>query len=260
MNKPKPKSLAKSLRANLLSGIFLSAPIVATYLVIKFLFDLTTGWINTEGVRRFLAENKLMNQLLADTWLENKVFLIRVIALLLVLGLLIAVGYLTRNFVGRQLYRLSDKVLETIPIVRNVYITVRQLSESLFSQRKTMFKEVVLVEYPRRGLYSLAFVTSQVPKGIRHSITNKMDNEECLSLFVPTTPNPTSGILLLVPRSEVTTLDMEVTDALTYVMSGGAVRPDSPGDTRPSLLDKLESWITGDDTILELPDGDKDTR
>ena len=239
------RKLFKIIRGNILAGIFLSAPIVATYLIVRFLFRVLTNWMPAEAIERFLP----------PMWVDENHLVSRLIILLLALFALYLVGLLTRNLIGRKLYHLSDAILEHIPVVKNVYVAVRQISEALFTQRKTMFKEVVMLEYPRKGLHSVAFVTNVVPDGFRPHL-NAAEDEECVSVFVPTTPNPTSGVLILAPRSQLTTLDIDITDALTYVMSGGAVDPGSSSTLkRPTLLDKLEEWLIRDDPPQELPDG-----
>lgn len=108
-----------------------------------------------------------------------------------------------------------------------------------------------MIEYPRKGLHSLAFVTARVPDDLAGNLTRGRDRSECVSVFIPTTPNPTSGVLILLPRSETITIDMDVGEALTFVMSGGAVSPGEKGATAPTLLDKLEAWLRQSDEPQE---------
>jgi uncharacterized membrane protein len=138
-------------------------------------------------------------------------------------------------------------------VIKGIYVSVRQISESLFTQRKTLFKEVVLIEYPRKGLYSLAFITARLPAALRRSMPGVPEGEECVSLFIPTTPNPTSGVLILLPRSETTPLNLPVSDALSFVMSAGAFSSGENGAPGPTLLDKLEAWLRQGD---EPPPGE----
>lgn len=227
------KRFAKAIRANILVGFFLTIPVVATLLIFNFLLNLATNW----------SLQKVFPEWMATVW---KGYPLRVMTLLLIVLIFYMVGLLTRNFFGRRLYQLGEKILMRIPLVKGIYGSVRQISESLFTQRKTLFKEVVIIQYPRKGLYSIAFVTAIVPKKV--AIDMGHGEDECVSLFIPTTPNPTSGLLILLPRSEVTPLTMPVADALTFVMSAGAVSPgeEGGGTARPSLLDKLESWLKHD--------------
>lgn len=219
----------RALRGNILVGAVLTTPIVATILVFNFLFRLTTNWLPSSAFPG-----------LRTVWHG---YPLRVLTLVLVLVALYIVGLLTRSFLGRRLYQVSDHILTRIPIIKSIYVSVRQVSESLFTQRKTLFKEVVLVEYPRKGLFSLAFVTAAAPPGVERIIREHDDGARCVSLFIATTPNPTSGVFIMAPRSELIPLNIPVTDALTFIMSAGAVAPGAQGDTRPTLLDKLELWL-----------------
>jgi len=226
------KRLLKGIRANILVGFFLTVPVLATVFIFRFLLKLATDWPPDWWFPEWLRE-------------AGKGYPLRVLVLILIIIAFYLIGLLTRNFFGRWLYRVGEKILISIPFVKGIYLPVRQISESLFTQRKTLFKEVVLIQYPRKGLYSIAFVTATVPGPVAEDMGKK--KEPCVSLFIPTTPNPTSGLLILVPRSETIPLSMPVAEALTFVMSAGAVRPDRPGDDRPTLLDKLESWLKHDE-------------
>jgi uncharacterized membrane protein len=228
------EGLAKRIRANILVGFFLTVPIVATVLIFNFLFDLATGWLPPT----IMPEMR-------STWAGQLLLqIITLLAILLACGL---VGLLTRNILGRHLFRFSDTLLARIPVIKGIYVSVRQISESLFTQRKTLFKEVVMVEYPRKGLHSLAFVTARVPDDMAVNLTEEGDTSECVSVFIPTTPNPTSGVLILLPRSATTAIDMDVGEALTFIMSAGAVSPGEDGAAAPTLLDKLEAWLRQSD-------------
>ena len=225
----------KSIRSNILVGFFLIVPVVATILIFNFLLRLATNW----PVMDFFPE-----------WLRSvwRGYPLRIITLFLIIFILYLAGLMTRSIIGRRLYNLGDRVLMRIPLVKGIYVSVRQISESLFTQRKTLFKQAVLVQYPRKGIYSIAFVTAAAPESISQRLDGR--NNEYVSLFVPTTPNPTSGMMILAPRSEIQPLDMPVANALTFVMSAGAAT--SSADTsRPTLLDKLEAWLRHDTETLE---------
>jgi len=223
------KGFFRSARANILVGLFLTIPVVATILIFNFLFRLATSWLPEQAFPGLRA-----------IWHG---YLLRVLTLFAIVLVLYLIGLFMRNILGRRLYQVGDGLLTRIPLIKNIYKSVRQISESLFTQRKTLFKEVVLVEYPRKGLYSLAFVTAAVPKHVAQRVAAGTPDERCVSLFISTTPNPTSGVFILVPKSEVIPLSMPVADALTFIMSAGAVSPGEQGDTRPTLLDKLETWL-----------------
>ena len=230
------EGLWKSIRANILVGVVATVPVVVTILVFDLLFRVTTNWLPETAFPE-----------LRTVW---NGYLLRILTLLAVVMFFYLAGLLLRNFLGRHVYRLGDKLLTRIPVFKGIYVSVRQISASLFTQRKTLFKEVVLIEYPRKGLYSLAFVTAKAPPRVARRMNQGREEEPCVSLFISTTPNPTSGVFILVPRSEVIPLDIPVSDALTFITSAGAVAPGQEGDQSPTLLDKLEVWLKQGDTSL----------
>jgi uncharacterized membrane protein len=133
---------------------------------------------------------------------------------------LITTGILVANLVGRRLVIFSEGVLNRIPLVRTVYSAAKNFAEVLFTDTNQAFKKVLLIEYPRKGVYSLCFQTS-----IQLEEIQARTSEDVICVFVPTTPNPTSGFILMVPRSEVIELDMDVEAALKMVVSLGVVVP-----------------------------------
>ncbi len=132
---------------------------------------------------------------------------------------------MTAGILGRLWVRTSEGLLARMPVIRGVYGAVKQIFETVFAHQSTAFREAVLVEYPRRGIWAIAFITGRT-KGEVQNITE----EECINIFLPTTPNPTSGFLLFVPRKELVPLSMTVEEAIKMVISGGIV---TPPDTRP---------------------------
>jgi uncharacterized membrane protein len=142
------------------------------------------------------------------------------LGLILTIVLVFVVGLLTRNFVGRKLVHLGEKIVDRIPIARIIYIGVKQLLEALFFQKTRAFDKAALIEYPRRGVYAIGFVTGE-SKGEVQNLTPK----NMINVFVPTTPNPTSGFYILVPENELIILSMSVEDAFKLIVSGGIVSP-----------------------------------
>lgn len=133
------------------------------------------------------------------------------------------IGLMARNIVGRWLLDLGEKLLQAIPLAGSVYKTLKQILETLLQDSKTKFSRVILVEYPRQGVWAIAFVTGVVSAQLQSHMNRPM-----LSVFIPTTPNPTSGWYAMVPEQDVINLSMSIEDAFKVLLSGGIVSPDNP--------------------------------
>jgi uncharacterized membrane protein len=134
--------------------------------------------------------------------------------------LIFIVGLIVKSYIGKKLVDLGEWILGKIPFVSGIYVALKKLSETIFSDTSQSFRRVVLIEYPRRGLYSVAFVTGQSKGEVQAKTEDVM-----LNLFVPTTPNPTSGFYIMVSERDVINLTMTVEEAFTLIMSGGIVTP-----------------------------------
>ena len=134
------------------------------------------------------------------------------------------VGWIAKGIVGRSLLAWSEGVVLLVPVVRSIYAGVKQIAETIFSQSETTFDHACLVEYPRPGLWAIAFI-STTAKG---EVAQKLPGTEMVAIFLPTTPNPTSGFLLFVPQQDVVLLDMSMEDAAKLVISAGLIYPDAP--------------------------------
>lgn len=126
-----------------------------------------------------------------------------------------------RNYFGRKLIELGEWILSTIPIVNKVYRAIQQIAAVFISEKREAFSKAVLFEYPRKGIYSIGFVTRDAGGEVKEKL-----DKEMVSLFLPTTPNPTSGFLLFVPKDEIIVLDMPIEESLKLIISGGAVLPE----------------------------------
>jgi len=199
------------LRRYLVAGLLVWVPVGVTLLIIKFLVDLVdqTLLLLPAGLR---PENLLG-------------FRIPGLGLVLTAVVVLVTGMVVTNLFGRQLVRLGEKLLARIPVVRSIYGSVKQLTETLFTGSDKSFRKVVLVEYPRRDAWSLAFVTGDSAGEIRTKTGRRVVN-----VFVPTTPNPTSGFFIMVPSEDVIELDLSVDDGLKMLLSVGVVQPKGPGD------------------------------
>jgi uncharacterized membrane protein len=142
------------------------------------------------------------------------------VGLITVLLLVLLVGVLVNNYVGRRFYQIWDKLLTRIPLFNKIYVAVKQIGEALLTSDTTVFRAVGLIEYPRKGLWSLVFVTETPGREILDA-----SGEQLRSVFLPTTPNPTSGYLLMVPERDLRRLSISVEEGLKMVISGGAYVP-----------------------------------
>lgn len=223
-----------SFKKNFLVGVLFSGPIVATVWVLDFVWKLvwktTTGWIPKSWLNAAVIDSVGREMLLKG---------VSFVAVLLGLYLL---GLLLTHFVGRRLLTWSDKVLMNLPIVRSVYVFFRQISGWIASRRSSVFQSVVLVEYPRKGSFALGFVTCEAEPRISQKGTQALGCDSTfLSVFIPTTPNPTSGYLLFYKEEEVTPLDIDVREAINLVMSAGVIHSD--GGMKDSYLDTLHRSV-----------------
>lgn len=160
--------------------------------------------------------------LLPESWRPASILGFNIVGAGAVLTILIVflTGLAAHNFVGRQIVLLWEGLLTRIPVVKSIYSSVKQVSDTLFSSSGNAFRKAVLVQYPREGSWTIAFLTG-IPSG---EVAEKL-HEEHVSLYVPTTPNPTSGFFLIVPRRDVIELAMSVDEALKYIVSMGVVGP-----------------------------------
>jgi uncharacterized membrane protein len=146
---------------------------------------------------------------------------------------ILLIGLMARNIAGKWLLDFGEQSLQAIPLAGSVYKTLKQILETLLKDSKTKFRRVVMVEYPRKGVWTVGFVTGVVSSRIQCHLAQKT-----LSVFIPTTPNPTSGWYAIVPEEDVIDLDLSIEDAFKVLISGGIVSPNNPANDRPLVLPK----------------------
>lgn len=212
-NNSRYKKILYFLRTSFISGLLVWLPIIVTLLVIKFLIDL-------------LSKSLLLlpTALQPDTLLG---FHIPGIGVFLTIIVILITGILAANFLGRRFVELGDALVSRIPLVRSIYNGVKQVTETMFTPGGRSFRKVLLVEYPKSGVYSIAFQTGEGAK----EVDQALNGEPLITYFIPTTPNPTSGFLMMAPRNKVIELDMSVDQALKFVISLGVVQPGIPPTT-----------------------------
>jgi len=194
------------LRRYLVAGILVWVPLAVTYFLLRFAVGLM------DRTLLLLPLKYRPEELLG--------FQIPGLGVILTLIVLLITGLLAANFVGRAAVGVWDSLMNRIPVVRSIYSAAKNFAEMVFSDSSQSFKRVLLIEYPRKGLYSLAFQTATELGEVQGRT-----GEEVVCCFVPTTPNPTSGFIIIVPRIDVTVLDMEVDEALKMIISLGVVIP-----------------------------------
>lgn len=231
----------KAIRNNIFVGLTLVTPLVITAFVVNWLFRFTTNQFVT-----------LYPEAVRDTNLE---IVFRILSLIVVVFILFLIGVFVRNIIGRRIYQLGDKLLTRIPFISRIYLASRQVIDAFVTQRETVFNQAVLVQYPRKGVFSVGFQTATAPVSFRKHIPEGKPDEKYVAVFIPTTPNPTSGWLVYVPQDDVTPLPHNSGDMMKCIISAGVVYPDEIDMPPPeSLVDKLHKIFrkdSGKDKIME---------
>ncbi len=191
----------KWIRNYFVAGLIVLVPVIITWQLLVWLFNIVDGLLG--GIVTQVFGRPLPGLGLAITVL-----------------IVLFVGVLAANIFGRRLIHYGEAVMRRVPIVRSVYVTMKQITDAFVRQEQAAFSKVCVVEYPRKGIYSLAFLTSPATRELAAAA-----GKDLIGVFIPTTPNPTSGFLLYVPKEEVVFLDMPVEDGLKLVISGGVVSP-----------------------------------
>lgn len=236
---PKPPriGLFASMRNNFLTGIVVIAPIGLTL----WLIWSVVGWI--DGVVWPFVPNayhpeEVINRLLGFEGEDRIVINVRGIGVVVFLIFAMIVGWIAKGLIGRSLIRWAESLVLTVPVVRSVYGGVKQIAETIFAQTETSFEKACLVEYPRTGIWAIAFISTEAKAEIAQKT---MGEDKMVSVFLPTTPNPTSGFLLFVPKDDIILLEMTVEDAAKLVISAGLVYPNGDDPTKPPAKGKGKS-------------------
>ena len=209
------KSLWSRWRANFVTGLAILLPAVVSLAIVRWLFGTVSNI--TDILLFFLPPSWTHENGGAGPtyWYWSAVALI-------LAGLLVAlVGRMARNFIGRKMIELIDLIMLRVPLLNKIYGAIKQVNEAFTSTNKSSFKQVVLVQFPRAGHYSVGFITSEQHDEIQAKI-----NEKVVGVFVPTTPNPTSGFIILIPEKDVLKLEMSVADGIKFIMSLGSIAPE----------------------------------
>lgn len=200
----------RRLRRYVIAGLLVWLPIIVTIFILRFLVGVVDGVLP-----------KLQLQELVG-------FSIPGLELILAIAVLLLTGVAVTNLVGREIVRWWEALLKRIPVVRSIYSGAKTFTETVFTDKGQAFKRVLLVQYPRQGIWSIG-----LQSGETISEASERTGRELLAVFMPTTPNPTSGFIILVPRDEVIPLDMSVDQAMRFVFTLGVVTPEWPPASTP---------------------------
>ncbi len=214
----RPRSLLARLRTYLFAGIVVTAPVSITFLIVWQFLDFLDSTASRLIPARYDPANYLP-------------FGVPGIGIVLMLAILTFIGWFAAGFVGRSLMRMGERVLDAMPVVRTIYSALKQIFETVLAESSRSFREVVLIEWPRRGVWVIGFVTGPSKGEIGERFDGAFAN-----VFIPTTPNPTSGFLVFVPERDIIRLEMPVEDGIKLVISGGIVSAESVKGSGPGPL------------------------
>ena len=219
-SEPKKKHF-QFFRNMIVTGLLVAVPVVLSLWVAWYLYSRLTGWGLT------LADSMELMSELPPIWRTQ---IIRVLALIIVLAVLFFLGVLTKITLGRKVIEKAQALLLKLPLVNFIYSTCKQIGDTIMSSKSgNMFQQVVLFEYPRKGCWAIGFMTNEnTPEN--SEAARRLGKGDLVSVFMPTTPNPTSGFLMLIPRDECIMLDMSVSDAMRLIVSCGAILPGSENE------------------------------
>ncbi|MDP3562384.1 MAG: DUF502 domain-containing protein [Legionellaceae bacterium] len=203
----------KSLRSYLLAGLVVWLPILVTFVVLRFIIDLLDTTI----------------ALLPRAYQPEQLFGFQIpgLGVLLSFILLLITGIIATNILGQRIVAWSEALLDKIPLVRTIYNAAKQMIHAIFATNGQAFRKVLMVEYPRKGMWSVGFQTGESTTEIIGHV-----GVEMVSIFIPTTPNPTSGFLMMLPKKDAIELSMTVDEALKFIISLGVMQPLAPGSDK----------------------------
>ncbi len=214
----------KRLRRYIVAGLLVWIPLAVTYFLLRFAVNLM------DRTLRVIPQKYQPGILLQELFNTEAPVHIPGLGIILTLIVLLLTGILAANFVGRAFVGGWESLMDRIPVVRSIYSAAKNFAEIVFSDSSSSFKQVMLIEYPRKGLFSLAFQTASELGEVQGRT-----GEDVICCFVPTTPNPTSGFIIIVPRKDAIALDMDVDEALKMIISLGVVVPGWRNDKTAEL-------------------------
>ena len=220
----KPRRFA-GLRASFLTGIVVIAPVALTIWLVLSMVAWVDGFVLPLVPKTFRPENYIGINL-------------RGVGVIIFLLFTIFVGWIAKGIIGRSLIVFAESLVNRMPVVRSIYSGIKQIAETVFAPSERSFETACLVEYPRKGIWAIGFVSTEAKGEI---LRRAPTSGTMMSIFLPTTPNPTSGFLLFVPREDVIELDMSVEEAAKLVISAGLVYPNRRDPSQPPPAETAET-------------------
>jgi len=230
------RGIIARVRGNFLTGLVVIAPVGLTIWLITSVVGWVDGFVLPLVPLNYHPDRLIQDLLGLDPSVQINV---RGIGVMIFLFFTVFVGWLAKGLIGRSFIRFAESLVERTPVVRSVYSGIKQISETIFAQNERSFETACIIEYPRKGIWAIGFISTAAKGEIAVKSDTAGEASEMMSVFLPTTPNPTSGFLLFVPRRDVVELDMSVEDAAKLVISAGLVYPNgkAPQDGAPPLPD-----------------------
>ncbi|MCR8723926.1 DUF502 domain-containing protein [Frigidibacter sp. ROC022] len=213
---PRRRSFLGGLRANFLTGLVVIAPIGLTIWLIWKVVGWIDGWVLPFVPMRFQPD------VLIRDYFPSFPLNFRGFGVIIFLVFTVLVGWMAKGLIGRSFLHWGERLVDRMPVVRSIYNGLKQITETVFAQSESSFEKACLIEYPRKGIWAICFISTEA-KG--ELVEKTPGDGKLLSVFLPTTPNPTSGFLLYVPEKDVQYLDMSVEDAAKLIISAGLVYP-----------------------------------
>jgi uncharacterized membrane protein len=220
---PHSSHLGARLRGYFLTGLIVVGPVAITIYVVWWFINLVDGWVKPLIPKAYLPETYLP-------------FNVPGVGLIVGIFGLMVIGALTANLFGRTIVAYGEMMLDRMPVVRGVYRLLKQIFTTIFSKSGSSFKRVGIIEFPRKGLYALVFVSGDPPAEVKDKLGN---GEALMTVFMPNAPNPTTGFVIFMPAKDVTVLDMSIEDGAKMVVSAGLVAPQQ--DTLKHLAEQTKA-------------------
>lgn len=218
------------LRAYFFAGVLVTTPLAATFIVAWWFIGVVDDYIVPMIPDGWNPDHYLKETVGLEIGLPGLGLVVLIIAITLI-------GALTAGFLGRLVVNIGERILARMPVIRSVYSAIKQILETILQQQSKAFRQAVLIEYPRRGVWAIGFIT-----GTTEGEVQNLTMQEVVNVFLPTTPNPTSGFLLFLPRKDIVLLSMSVEEAVKMVISGGIVTPPD----RRSEEEKSKAIVSAD--------------